>query len=172
MVQPFYSDELVALYRGDCLELADLWTTADVLICDPPYGMAYQSNQSKSGPSKAIAGDDSVAIRDAVLQLWGDKHAAVFGTWRQPRPVGTRNIVVWDKSDGTGPGMGDLRSIFGTAHEEIYIFGRWLRGERARRPNIIRTKVGMSSLASKVGHPTPKPVELMERLIEAAPPPE
>ncbi|MFF4026996.1 DNA-methyltransferase [Nocardia elegans] len=170
MVQPFYSDDLVSLYHGDCLELADLWTGADVLICDPPYGISYQSNKPKSGPTKAIAGDDTVSIRDAVLDLWGDKSAAVFGSWRKPRPIGARNLVVWDKSDSGFPGMGDLHSIFGNSHEEIYIFGRWLRGERKRRPSVVRTRTSMASLSTKVGHPTPKPIELMELLIEVAPP--
>lgn len=170
MVLPYYQDALVTLYHGDAIELVDTWTSADVMICDPPYGMSYVSHQAKKTRSLAIAGDESTAVRDRVLKAWGNKHAAVFGTWRCQRPSDYRNLVVWDKSDGTGPGMGDLGAIFGSSHEEIYIFGRWLREGRKRRPSVIRTAVGMSSLARKVGHPTPKPVELMEDIIEASPP--
>ncbi len=31
-MKEFYSDDHVTIYHGDCLELADLWTCADVLV--------------------------------------------------------------------------------------------------------------------------------------------
>jgi site-specific DNA-methyltransferase (adenine-specific) len=81
-----------------------------------------------------------------------------------------RHLLVWDKTDGTGSGMGDLNAAFGNSHEEIYLFGSWPRGERARRSSVIRTASGLRSLSGEVGHPTPKPVGLMCLLIYAAPP--
>lgn len=171
-VKPYYQDDYVTLWHGDCLELADLWTGADVLVTDPPYGMAFDSGWV-SGRSRPIANDTTTGTRDAARDLWGDnKPWLMFGTWRQPRPRGTEAVLVWDKTDGVGPGMGDLGAAFGTSHEDIYLGGPW-RKQAARRGSVIRTAYAMgnpSGLVARSGHPTPKPTDLMEVLLSAAPP--
>ena len=107
-MRPYYADESVTLYHGDCLELADLWTCADVLVTDPPYGMAFFSGHVPGRPPRKIAGDTTTEVRDAVRSMWGDERPwLMFGTWRQPRPLGTTQVLVWDKTDGVGPGMSD-----------------------------------------------------------------
>lgn len=170
MTAPYYEADGIALYHGDCLEVTE-WLAADVLVTDPPYGMAYQSG-SRHETHDRIAGDESVALRDAAPSVWGDRPAIVFGTWRAPRPAGTRTVGVWDKTDGIGPGMGNLSMPFGSSHEEFYLLGPWtLTGKR--RGSVIRTAVcmgGPNGVVSRSGHPTAKPVQLMELLVEACPP--
>ena len=172
MTAPYYSDERVVLYHGNCLELADLWTCADVLVADPPYGMSFDSGRVP-GRGRPIAGDATTEVRDAVRDTWGDGRPwLMFGTWRQQRPRGTEQVLVWDKTDGVGPGMGDLGAAFGTSHEEVYLGGPW-RKQAARRGSVIRTSCAMgnpSGLVARTGHPTPKPTSLMETLIAACPP--
>lgn len=160
-MKPYFEDDWVTLYHGDCLELADVWTGADVLVTDPPYGVAFRSaRRTRSERFDAIAGDDTLAARDKVLSAWGNRPALVFGTWRRPRPEGTRQRLVWVKGDD--PGLGDLNMPWGFGDEEIYVLGSgWVGG---RRTNVYRMpKVAASN---NPGHPTPKPVPLMEALLE------
>jgi len=164
--EPYYQDDSVTLFHGDCLEITE-WLEADVLVTDPPYGMAHLSGWDS--PLRRIAGDGDATARDAALALWGDKPAAVFGTWKEPRPARVRHLVVWDKSEGTGCGMGDLDAAWGNSHEEVYFLGEWRREARPRHPSVIRTKDGLRSLSGITGHPTPKPVGLMSAILARSP---
>lgn len=167
MVQPYYQDDQVTIYHGDCLEITE-WLDADVLVTDPPYGMAYESNFNrdrrnvKTGIS--VASDHSIEARDDMLARWGDKPALVFGRWKEPRPIATVARLVWDRGYH---GMGDLSFPWGPAEEEIYALGKGFRGER--EPNIIRVHALMSGDKNRPDHPTPKPVALLERLIDKCP---
>lgn len=160
---PYYQDDLVTLYHGDCLEVTE-WLQADVLVTDPPYGIAFQSSWTTGEKRHAkIAGDESVDLRDRALDLWGDKPALIFGTWRAPRPEGVRQRLIWVKGDD--PGLGDLSMPWGYGDEEVYVLGKGWRGQR--RSNVYR--LPKVAHANNPGHPTPKPVALMEALIEKCP---
>lgn len=165
----YYEDEHVRLYHGSNMDIAEWHVEGDVLVTDPPYGMAFVSNMRHKDDRVAVANDHDLEARDAVMSLWGDRPAIVFGTWRYERPANVRALVVWWKR-GAGPGMGDLSMPFGNATEEIYILGDGFAGKR--RENIIVTdeqRGGTNGQAAKWGHPTPKPVGLMETLVEVCP---
>jgi DNA modification methylase len=157
--EPYYQDDLVTLYHGDCLEeLA--WLEADVLVTDPPYGMAYSSGRVKGRPERAIAGDGDATARDDALALWGKgRGAIVFGTWRVAKPEGVRQTGIWDKGDD--PGMGDLSMPWGSSFEEFYILGSGFVGKRGG--SVIRAN--KLPVNNRPDHPTPKPIGLMEVLI-------
>ncbi len=170
-MEPYYQDDYVTLYHGDCLEITE-WLAADVLVTDPPYGIAYESNfnrlRHKRSPKVGtpVANDRTLEARDAVLSLWGTRPAIVFGRWDAPRPQDTRARLIWDK--GNSVGMGDLSIPWGRSEEEIYVLGSGFVGRRSG--NVIRQQMLMSGDRDRPDHPTPKPIPLMENLISKCPP--
>ncbi|MES5383884.1 site-specific DNA-methyltransferase [Mycolicibacterium conceptionense] len=172
-MKPYYQDDQVTLYHGDCLEITD-WLAADVLVTDPPYGISHKQRfGSATNPRQqhysynVVAGDHNPALRDDTLALWGDKPAIVFGSWRIERPPKPFAVLVWHKA-GAMPGQG--RSAFMTAHEEIYVLGSGWRASSPPLMSVLTTREHRPLQARETGHPTSKPIALMERLIDRCPP--
>ena len=99
---PYYSDDLVTIYHGDCRE----WMPdADVIVTDPPYGMAYQHGARRGGvrygaDGESIVGDDEPFDPGLILAL--GKPTAMFGANHYAdRLPASRGWLVWDKRDGS-----------------------------------------------------------------------
>jgi hypothetical protein len=166
MTEPYYQDELVTLYHGDCLEITD-WLVADVLITDPPYGTQPDSEvigygrkvQPDGFRGQRIANDATVETRDKALALWGDKPALVFGSPRQPDPpIAVADRLVWDKRR---PGMNG--GPWRYRHETIYVTAGFIRTSDAS-VSIL------SAFPEQADHIHGKPLALMSALVESAPP--
>lgn len=171
----YYQDEHVTLYHGDCLTEHREWLDADVLVTDPPYGVTYQSGRRKGAKLAVIANDADTRARDSVLAEWGAvRPMLMFGTWRVAAPVGEKLRLIWAKESTSG--MGDLRMPWGPAHEDIHLGGTGWDREAAnvkRSGSVISTREvrgGALGAENDTGHPTPKPVPLMEYLIRRCPP--
>jgi DNA modification methylase len=177
MTDPYYVDDLVTLYHGDCREITE-WLAADVLITDPPYGVRYDPGGPRRGYADRplgdrIVSDNDTSIRDRILASWGEseKPAAVFGTWHAPRPKNTRQILVWWKRESKNLSRHRGRPWVSN-WEEIYILGDWPKGEEDAAHGVIPTdehRAAGYGAAATIGHPTPKPIVLMEQLLGKAP---
>jgi len=171
---PYYSDDFVDLYHGDCLEVSE-WLEADVLVTDPPYGLDAKLSAGakgrKPGGHVRVSGDSAwdrtLTVRDAALELWGDRPAAVFASPKKidSAPFPPREVpLIWDKGELVG--MGDLSFPWRVNYELIYVRG----GFMGPRTSTAVLRYPLSNMdASRIGHPTPKPVSLMENLVERAP---
>lgn len=173
MMTPYYADDLVTLYHGDCREVSD-WLAADVLVTDPPYGIGYTLH--RPGAHDPIQGDRDAALRDAVLEAWGDRAALVFGRWDVQRPLGTLERLIWDKNM---LGAGSHVLPWRRADEEIYVLGKWPPvkpggrtregGTPSQHSSVIRIQALAPGAAARPEHPTPKPIPLLESLIGKCP---
>jgi hypothetical protein len=167
LADPYYHDDYVTLYCGNCLEITE-WLSADVLVTDPPYGVAYVSNFNRDHRNikvgVAVANDHSSELRDTVLAMWAPRPGLVFGRWSVPKPDGAKARLIWDRGYH---GMGDLSMPWGPSDEEIYVLGSGFVGKRGS--NVIRCQALMSGDANRPDHPTPKPVPLMEALLAKCP---
>jgi site-specific DNA-methyltransferase (adenine-specific) len=165
MNTPYYSDDAVTLWHGDCREVLT-WLEADVLVSDVPYGIDYRSNRPRQTLARSIASDKDTTARDDALEVWGDRPALIFGTWRIPRPAGTRQVLIWDTKGALGMGAMDLP--WKPAHQEIYVLGKGFTG---RRTSDVLTVAPVQSLGyNGREHPHEKPVDLLLHLIDKCPP--
>lgn len=176
MTDPYYADEYVTLYHGDCLELVDLWTCADVLVTDPPYGTRFmgsgaggygrRQNAEAAGlggdcgrDGYTITNDDTTETRDAALRAWGDRPTIMFGSPRLPDPpMVVVHRLVWDKKR---PGMNG--GPWRYQHETIYVTDGF------QRVDNYATSI-ITAWPDQTDHIHAKPLPLMVGLIERCPP--
>ena len=175
MAEKYYEDDYVTLYHGDCLELADVWTGADVLVTDPPYGIGWKKGSGLgkgSMPHEGIQNDQDTSARDSALQAWGQlKPWLVFGAIKAAFPNGWERMLVFEKPRNSG--IIGTRIPWTNNWEPVFLGGKW-PDQVPSRSAIIRTAEpsagGYSGYASRAGHPHTKPQDVMTRLLEAVPP--
>jgi hypothetical protein len=172
-VPPYYQDEHVTLYHGDCLDI-DAWLSADVLVTDPPYGRDWKQGELKGHytPNRAgIANDGSTDARDEALFLWGYRPAVVFGDLMLPPPRDTRHVLIYRKPSNAG-----LRGAIGGYRrdaEAVYLIGPGHGSGIGGESSVLTTGAvmmgGATGLGGRTGHPHEKPIDLLERLITPRP---
>jgi DNA modification methylase len=165
---PYYQDDQVTLYHGDCLEI-DAWLSADALVTDPPYGINWVGTNyvgwdgiNTDKAIERIANDKDTSARDAILTRFGAKKpSVVFGSSLAPPPPNARQALVWKKP----PQLGLFGAIGGFRRdwETVYLVGGWGGGNQDGRSGILESKSGSQAYLGQ--HPHAKPLWLMETLI-------
>ena len=178
-MKPYYADEAVTLYLGDCREVLPtlLRSIAHAVVTDPPFFMPAQSYAGRDDTWQRSWGDTS------ILATWWDLMAAALTPKIMPNghflvfcddasyPVFypamyTRwpNIgcLVWDKGR---PGMG---TAWRNSSELIIAArGRSAHWSGGAAGNVLKFAPVQSS--ARV-HPVDKPVPLLAALIEPSTP--
>lgn len=159
MIKPYYQDESVTIYHGDCREVLPDLPTVDLVLTDPPYGIAYSSNWQSSWTGQSIANDEGIALRDVVLSQYNEW--ACFGSYKQCPPLNVKDVLVWDK--GPASGMGDLNWPFKSSWELIFLAGIKWSGKRDE--GIIKGHSIVTWESKGRFHPNAKPVSLIRYLL-------
>jgi site-specific DNA-methyltransferase (adenine-specific) len=160
-MKPYYEDDAVTIYHGDCREILPT-LTADVLVTDPPYGINLNTDNSRfSGGSKGnmakrgngigsangvrIHGDD--APFDPSFLLSAAAHRVIWG-WNHfanALPGGT--CLVWIKRNDTAFGsfLSDAEIAWVSKGHGVYCY----------------RDLSNNAIARERAHPTQKPLGLM-----------
>lgn len=176
------------LLHGDCLEVMKTLPdkSVDLFVCDLPYGClsgraigeTAEKKKVFSGAAMGCAWDVPIDLAQfwvQVKRLAKDDHTPVlmfcstkFGAELiHSNPDWFRYDLVWNKSRGVGFLQANKMPI--RCHEMIYVFSK--KGANYFRKDVddnrcVKSVVEIANTKARDGHPTQKPDDLYEWLIE------
>jgi DNA modification methylase len=103
---PYYQDEAVTIYHGDCREILPKLAPFDLLLTDPPYGikasnMTMGKGQSSKPKRFRIANKDWDSERPDILHLLGvcESKCIWGGNYFTDLLAPTNHWLVWHKKN-------------------------------------------------------------------------
>lgn len=173
------------IWHGDSRKLASkVPNDINAIITDPPYGMDFKSNNTKTAKNdkhaQKIAGDgdmdeaialfNEVVVETLVPKCTDEAEMYVFTAWhildvwiplvKAIPEFELKMMLIWQKGY---PGLGDLEGNWGCGYEPILYLKKGRRPLPYRRQGIL----AFDKIASGQNfHPMEKPVPLLEQLIE------
>ena len=179
MNKQYYKDDKITLYtRSDHLmpEIQD--KTIDLILCDPPYGIQYQSHTRVATPLFSNMFDDNNLswvpefLTEAYRVLKDPGAMVLFTRWDvysnwesyvEAAKFNLKQVWHWDKSDSAG-GTGDLDG-------QLYEVFEWMmyctKGRYKMHSKRRSTAFRFSRSSNKDRfHPIEKPEALLQAIIE------
>jgi len=146
-MKPYYQDEWVTIYHGDCREILPELPKVDLVLTDPPYGVGIAE------------WDDTIIPPDEWLPLCRELSPTVLVTpgngnqWDYPRPD-------WEAAWFRPGSVQRVRQGTGFSHwEPILLYGKNIMAFDAKQFPASQEKIN--------GHPSPKPIRLFKWLIQS-----
>ena len=157
---PYYEDEAVTIYHGDCYDILPVLPVVDLVLTDPPYGVALDTDNSRfsgghashrrgngRGPAGGadVMGDD--APFDPSFLLRAGRHCIIWGWNNFPNLLPRGACLVWLKRHDTAFGsfLGDAETAWMSKGHGVY----------------CRRDLSNNAIANTRVHPTQKPESLM-----------
>ena len=162
MIEPYYKDDYVTIYNGDCLEIMpQLDMKFDLVLTDPPYGIGESMGKNKSRSNLAGAKDYGYAewdrqINQEAVDLCRTKsdYQIIFGGNFYSLPP-TSCWLIWDKENGD--------SDFADCEIAWTNLNKAIRLKKHRWCGMLR------KFHEARFHPTQKPLDVILWAIKQAP---
>lgn len=167
LVRPYFEKDGITIYHGDCREIMP-HVQADVMVTDPPYGVAFAGKSTKHTDADGIgylSTDDSTQFVERVavpiVAAWIGRGTRALVTpgvrncWMYPRPDAIGSIFY-----PSGAGSGKWGFI---CSQPILYYGKdpYLSRGAGSRPDSFSS----TESAPRNGHPCPKPIGVMRWLV-------
>ncbi|HMU17686.1 MAG TPA: DNA methyltransferase [Thauera aminoaromatica] len=141
------------LYHGDCLEILPTLPKVDAVVTDPPYGIGFAAqptNYQRAAGMKPASWDNARAERLSDLLSLAEIQVVWGGNYYELPP--SRGWLSWFKPDAP-PSMANFELA-------------WTNQDRNARQ--IQQSIAATN-AERVGHPTQKPLVVMEWTLSQFP---
>lgn len=150
--------EGVEVYCGDCLEVLPTLGRFDAVVTDPPYGIGFAAQPTRSQRANGMARRswDDVLPQEAVdAALAMAKHSVIWGGNYFDLPP-SRGWLIWSKI-GNAPSMADAEMAWTSVDANARSFEKTVKSASLEKD------------LQSAAHPSQKPVGLMEWSIEYLP---
>lgn len=175
-VRPYYDEDGIQIFHGDCREVLPMLGNTDHFLTDPPYSETTKVGALTRNDDNGVGGEtfvpfsvDEVFLRQVLELNPPQRWTVMFCDWRhaasllQKPPIEMRAVrfAIWNKPDGAPQFTGDRPA---TGWEAIAILHRAVT--RLRWNGGGSRCVWTYGIEKQNGHPTPKPLDLIVKLVD------
>jgi|TARA_R100000501_G_C2602782_1_gene99413 site-specific DNA-methyltransferase (adenine-specific) len=154
-MKPYYQDEWVTIYHGDCREILPSLPKVDLVLTDPPYGnnTEYGTYDDTEYNLRRLVGEVMPLIMDKSDRSLITCGVANIGLYPKPEW-----ILSWVTPAGNGSGKWGF-----CCWQPILAYGGdpYLANGMGRRPDII-IKTESTKIKS---HPCSKPIDIWQLIL-------
>ena len=172
MIEPYYVDESVTIYHGDCRDILPSLPKVDLVLTDPPYSMkhvdgggfasarAFYRDGALDGMCDFRLADYAEVLASApqLVMFHSRDQVGEYATWIAER-FGHYDLHVWYKTNA-------IPFVCNTWKSDIeYIALGWTAKAHQPVSQEVKSKVWVSPLERGDLHPTQKPIGLMGKYL-------
>ncbi len=165
-MKPYYQDDAVTIYHGDCREILPTMDKVDLVLADPPYGINGAAGNNKKNEKGSYVSDFEDTELNVIENIVPSFKVAMNLAKRSILTPGNLNFIHYPKPQdigyfwqGAGASWGKWGSVSG---QVIFYYGK---DPRQGKKGTSSTGRPLREAAPKNGHPCPKPIKAWSWLL-------